>query len=299
MSKKKKKQSGRSKAKKAGSSKKKEEELGTLDEQMEQLKIAAGENSQADDEASLLEEAIKLAAAEKEALESSGAGEKEESTRKGKGMISRWQCNHGYVSGEYHFIVDVFFVAFLSGFHAGKGLVESMEAAHKILSDKYPEIYHDSSKLKLVVSSFLSEGTHSVLVGDFSGARIYAFLAFHLQDYHAIFVDKSKVIFDEVKHIELQKADEHTLVKYLRKNIPCSCLDEKYKEVKSITKLGLCCNLECSLPNRMAERSAMLCCTGCRIANYCSRECQKAAWPGHKQKCGNVHTLIAELESME
>lgn len=51
MSKKKKKQSGRSKAKKAGSSKKKEEELGTLDEQMEQLKIAAGDNSQADDEA--------------------------------------------------------------------------------------------------------------------------------------------------------------------------------------------------------------------------------------------------------
>jgi len=27
-------------------------------------------------------------------------------------------------------------------------------------------------------------------------------------------------------------------VKYLRKNIPCNCLDEKYKEVKSITKRG-------------------------------------------------------------
>ncbi len=31
---------------------------------------------------------------------------------------------------------------------------------------------------------------------------------------------------------ELTRADEHTLVKHLRKSNPCFCLDEKYIEVK-------------------------------------------------------------------
>ena len=40
---------------------------------------------------------------------------------------------------------------------------------------------------------------------------------------------------DAVKQFEFLAADEHTLVKYLRKNIPSNCLDEKYNEVKSVT----------------------------------------------------------------
>ena len=124
-------------------------------------------------------------------------------------------------------------------------------------------------KVKLLILKLLQPTPHH-----------HAMLAFHLQDYLAIFMDKRKVIFDEVKFIELIEADEHTLVKFLRKNIPCPCLDEKYKEVKSVTKMGVCGNLECSLPNRMAERSTMLCCTGCRIANYCSRNARRLRGQG-------------------
>jgi hypothetical protein len=86
----------------------------------------------------------------------------------------------------------------------------------------------------------------------------------------------------------LWSADEHTLVKYLRKNIPCKCLDEKYKEVKSITKMGVCFNSQCSIPDRMVERKSMLYCTRCRQVNYCSAECQKAAWPEHKELCNKI-----------
>lgn len=39
---------------------------------------------------------------------------------------------------------------------------------------------------------------------------------------------------------ELNNADEHTLVEYFATRIPCSCLDEKYEQVKSITKTGIC-----------------------------------------------------------
>lgn len=30
---------------------------------------------------------------------------------------------------------------------------------------------------------------------------------------------------------------------------------------------------------------ALLICGGCRAVSYCSRECQKSAWPGHKASC--------------
>jgi hypothetical protein len=74
-------------------------------------------------------------------------------------------------------------------------------------------------------------------------------------------------------------------VKYLRKNIPCNCLDEKYKEVKSITKMGVCRNPQCQVPDGRVERSKMLYCTRCCVVNYCCRECQEAAWPVHKEFC--------------
>ena len=284
----KKKKSGRGKAKKAtSSSKQKKEQHGSLDTQMEQLKIAAGDNSHAnaDDEAALLEEAIKLAAAEKEALESR--------------YFSPSQCHHGYVPGEYHFIKG-FSETFLSGFQApgdGELLGKCMSAARNAVSEKYPEIWYDSSKLKLVISLFLTQGTEHVLRGNLKSARFFAFLACYLEGYIAVCMEgKGVVARDEVKQIELlhADADEHTLVKYLRKNIPCSCLDEKYKEVKAMTKMGLCWNETCSLPNRMAKRSTMLCCDRCRKVNYCSRKCQKADWPNHKKQCA---CIIDELES--
>jgi len=112
-----------------------------------------------------------------------------------------------------------------------------------------------------------------------------------------VMLHKTKAVLDPAKGIELIHADEHTLVKYLRKHIPCSCLDEKYEEVKKIKKMGICFNLQCSLPNREAERSTMLSCTRCRRVNYCSPQCQKVDWTDHKQDCDCWVALRAAFES--
>ena len=87
---------------------------------------------------------------------------------------------------------------------------------------------------------------------------------------------------------ELYVSDDYTLVRYLQKRIRCSCLDAKYEEVKGIKKIGWCCNPDCKIPDRVTERSTMLYCTKCRSINYCSRECQKAHWPPHKEQCEKV-----------
>ena len=284
----KKKKSGRTKAKKTvGNRKKKENEQGSLDAQMEELKI--------DDEASMLEEAIKLAAAEREAMKSRD-GESDESTRIERKMV-RPRCNHGYVPGDKHAIFYDCAQTCLK-VQLNDNWVEQMRATLNVLSDKYPGIWRDK-RIKLIISLYSSQGTHNLLDGDLQSARYFAFLACFFENYLAA-QERQNLLLDPagaVKQFDNLHADEHTLVKYFRKRIPCNCLDEKYKEVKSITKMGRCCNEKCSLPNRMAERSSMLVCTKCRLAHYCSRRCQKANWSFHKEYCEKACMQRAEMES--
>ena len=300
---KKKKKSGRGKAKKVavGSSKhtKKEKQQAaididaqmeqSIDVQKKQLMISGSDNSQPYDEASLLEEAIKLAAAEREALKS-GPGETEESTKPKRIIVRPWQCHHGYEpkGREYHFKIDDFCRTFRRGFDSDdceELILNCIYAAHTVTIEKYPEVWSDTYKLKLAITYFLLQGTQHVLEGNLTSARKYAFLAHFLQD-SIDYRDENKGITELLVNDDLLYTDEHTLVKYLRKNIPCNCLDERYKEVKSITKIGRCWNAKCN--EDKVKLSTMMCCDRCRSAVYCSRECQKADWHWHKKRCDHI-----------
>ena len=71
---------------------------------------------------------------------------------------------------------------------------------------------------------------------------------------------------------------ERSLLRFYSKHVPCSCLDERYKALKSQPKTGICVHCE-----QRKERSSLMVCTGCERHQYCSRECHVAAWPGHKK----------------
>ncbi len=212
-------------------------------------------------------------------------------------------CDHGWVETEDYRIIADFAKTFVSGHQSvprDAKMGERFEAGRRASKEKYPEVWDDPSKLKRVVNYFISNGTQQVLKGNNYGARGYAFLACYFEEYISVYLHQTKGIMDATKVIELANAgDEHTVVKYLKKRVPCTCLDEKYKEVKSITKMGSCRNPECKVPGKMVERSKMLYCTRCRQVNYCSPECQKAAWPRHKKVCDmHVHVRgIAKLDS--
>eukprot|EP00984_Skeletonema_dohrnii_P001764 scaffold586_cov112-Skeletonema_dohrnii-CCMP3373.AAC.10 len=96
---------------------------------------------------------------------------------------------------------------------------------------------------------------------------------------------------------DIYLGDIHTLVKFYRRRIPCSCLDERYEEVKSTTKMAACCNRECNFHNGQVERKKTMYCSGCRIAAYCSVGCQKADWSRHKLDCHSKAAIIAEFEA--
>ena len=208
------------------------------------------------------------------------------------------KCSHGIVhlSPDDKKICKDFLIIFITVYNAGGDEVgESLNRAYKATAQTYPNVY--PSKLDSVVSILLNNGTQCILEGDNHYAPCFAMFARFFEEYLAVEVHETKATINWAKIYELNGADVHTLVKYYRKRISCSCLDEKYNEVKSVTKMGMCYNVNCGLPNQMVERSTMLYCTRCGDVNYCSIECQKAAWEGHKEFCDQIAEMKAAFDS--
>ena len=231
-----------------------------------------------------LEEAIQLAAAEKKALEDADAKKKANERMDGS------KCKHGYdpspIEGRF---TDNFMVKFSDAYNTARkrhpGDRSLAEAFDNIFGKPCPKGPKEIETIERAAIFCLSVGTQHLLDGYYDRARQDAsFACFFLEVIPTVMLG-TKDQLDWPKIVELMFADERTLVSFFRKRIPCKCLDETYKNVKSMKKTGLCYNPDCDLPNRKAERSTMLQCTQCRIANYCSLECQKADWKKHKEGC--------------
>jgi len=208
-------------------------------------------------------------------------------------------CQHGFDPFPEGNVCDHFLKLYFSTYsnrlsedNAADSILEAMAAVDK----KYPEVLRDSSKMKHILSYFLSVGTHRILNGDENAARITAVRIIMFEEFLAVRVHKTKAGVQLQKLLEVYTSDDHTLVSFYRKRISCTCLDKKHKEVKSIKKMGLCNNNQCPLPGLKVERSKMLYCTRCSVAYYCSRDCQEADWRGHKKSCKKTAEENAKFE---
>jgi hypothetical protein len=210
-------------------------------------------------------------------------------------------CFHSLLSlPEGTLLSDDFVAAFeREAIAAGGSMQNAFEAARVATWDKYVEIWRDRTKMELAISCVMMDGTESILRGNYDAARVIAPIASYFEKFVKNVFHETQATLDWGKLCELYHGDEHTLVSFFRKRIPCKCLDKKYKEVKSITKMGICGNPKCSLPDRKAERSKMLYCTRCCAMNYCSRECQVADWPSHKTFCDIDASRLAVLKTRQ
>jgi hypothetical protein len=62
--------------------------------------------------------------------------------------------------------------------------------------------------------------------------------------------------------------------------VPCLCNNPACSNMAGLTELGL-----------VSGRSCI--CGGCRVARYCGRACQRAAWKQHKPLCAGLAGLAA------
>ncbi len=177
-----------------------------------------------------------------------------------------------------------------------------LTAAKDDTMDEFADIWHDIAKLKMAISYCLSKGTQDLLDGKLlshSDARKNATCVRYFQQHIAVELKQTQALFNWPKICDTRYADEHTLVKFFRKRIPCSCLNEKYEEVKHITKKGICNNEECSTQSRWVDRSRTKYCSRCRCVAYCSRECQEAHWSEHKTDCDVYAATVAKFEAKQ
>mmetsp|Transcript_9581 Transcript_9581/g.14782 ORF Transcript_9581/g.14782 Transcript_9581/m.14782 type:complete len:297 (+) Transcript_9581:11-901(+) len=198
-------------------------------------------------------------------------------------------CKHGFDPFPEGDVCSRFVRLYLETLFAGAGnkvrnKIDAIFKAVDAVDKKYPEVIYDSSKMKRILSYFLSVGTDHILNGHDDAARITAAVIVVFKECIASNVNKTKAGVDTQKLMEILIADDHTLVSFFRKRITCSCLDKKHKEVKSIKKMGYCNNDKCPLGGKV-ERSKMVYCTRCSVAYYCSRDCQEAAWSDHREIC--------------
>ena len=219
------------------------------------------------------------------------------------------KCSHGLSYDSSNDFCFQSLRAFNSSFHEDvKNGGEVVRSGDRSLPDcllhaknatmiQFADFWSDSTKMEIAILILLYTGTAALIEGEYNVARQAATFARFFEQYIAVELKQSQAIIDWPKICDIYQADLHTLVSYFRHRIPCSCLDEKYQEVKSITKMGHCLNPQCSIPDKRVERRKTKYCSRCRSATYCSRECQVAAWSRHRPDCDKFAQIIAEFQA--
>ena len=201
-------------------------------------------------------------------------------------------CSHGWKLDEYSpggdcdKFIDTTLDVFAPGAVDNKGLGELIDKAIIATEQKHMNVWEDSSKLQWIASAFLGVEA-GILKGKTLSTNSLLLPAFaeFIQQYIACSLNESQpsINFHKIKDIRL--ADERRLVSYLKKRIPCSCLDAKYQRVKLLPKMGVCDGPKCNLFYQKVEICSMMSCESCRRSHYCSRSCQKDHWHSHKVTC--------------
>ena len=212
-------------------------------------------------------------------------------------------CTHGFNPySEYRDICIKLKNMFRREFYKGppeSSFMLCLENAKKATLTEFADVWNDSVKMKIAISCYLCNGTQAVLENKYGNASDHATFARYFEQHIAVELKQSQALINWPKVDDTYEADKHTLVNFLRRRIPCSCLDKKYEEVKHITKMGFCYNPQCSIPDRKVKRSKAKYCSRCRCATYCSRECQVADWSKHKRFCDRDVAKIAEFEAKQ
>lgn len=145
------------------------------------------------------------------------------------------------------------------------------------------EVYDEINSMRMS-EYFISLSTNNLLDGGGKNTEIASHLAFAALVYELSGKDMTSNE-KERKARDMLGGSERDIARFLWKRTKCSCLNERYEQLKSEPKLGVCDGCWHRGKREQEHREKLEICTGCRMVQYCSRECQVADWSRHKGAC--------------
>ena len=187
------------------------------------------------------------------------------------------KCNHGFgdelIPERSHPVAS-----FVTSFFMGEEL--------KYVIQKHEEVLKDDDKRKMILNIFISIGTNWMLYDNTNQVSSVAHAIMILErygetpDYDEACSNVMATKFI-VHRIRLDNGISRDLLKFFRKRMNCKCLKKMHLEArKSQPKVGVCFHCK-----QVKERSLLMACSRCMISQYCSKECQVAASPKHREDC--------------
>lgn len=225
------------------------------------------------------------------------AAERDVSQLVGGVVIPNVKCVHGSVDffsqhSSVRSFVDMCEES-LTGLGQGRMFVV-MELTHH----KHREVWENETKRKTVINILSGLGTALLLEDAIFTAMDIARVIIMLENYDGAdnfcSITQNPSINEEI--LCISGGEEIDIIHFYKKRIPCSCLDEKCSHYEQFQKRGS----RCGKCHQKKHYKDLLTCSGCKIVQYCSRECQKLDWPKHKEGCKKLQASFTKsIQSFE
>lgn len=168
---------------------------------------------------------------------------------------------------------------------SGRDDQDALFGAIELTYRKHPDVWNDDEIRNMVRCNLIANGTNHILKGYTIAAASLAMSIGMLENYvmgaGLAGIDLAGSPEEYVMKVkDALEGCERSLAKFYSKRTPCSCLDEKCSELKKEPKTGMCDHCK-----QRTLLDTLSICSRCKTRQYCSRECQMAAWPGHKDEC--------------
>ena len=199
---------------------------------------------------------------------------------------SSFQCNHGIelsdaIPEAVSNFMDTYCInVVLTDMPAQENLMDTFE--------NHSQVWNNDSFRKMAIYALIGMGTNMLLnKHENRKAKYIATAIIVLENYNGT-GDFNSATYNQATATKLRdlfagdnNGGIRDVLKLYRKRMTCSCLKELHSVArKTLPKLGAC--FHCG---ELKERSSLMICGKCKVHQYCSNECQVAAWPEHKCRC--------------